>query len=82
MPFKKTFNCVVCGEEKKETNHWWNVCEYTARPQYEECPAITFFPFHSLSIEQCSHECVCGVECAQKALARWQDKIMTKSMNK
>jgi hypothetical protein len=69
MPIIKTYKCDVCGAEKKETNHWFQLVNKPA------------FRLESLVNPNRNAVIVCGQECAHRALDQWLGSQKGASVN-
>lgn len=74
MPY--TFECIVCGVQKKETNHWW-----TAKKRLDGSLVLSPFKYDA-DPSKLDDFCICGLECMMKIVTQWQNEIIESSRMK
>jgi len=70
MPYVETVACAVCNQQRQNKDDWWSVSENGF-----------VLAFSSLDLELVKRgvgDCVCSLECAQKFLAQWQQKMIAR----
>lgn len=73
MAKKEVFTCDVCGEERKEANHWFVSLRVTACAA-SIVPQITFYRWPNLAdLSGTKH--LCGQVCAHKLLDEFMGEV-------
>jgi len=64
-----TFSCDVCGELRKDTNHWFLAFSNFGKPEFTITEvALKVWSEHEAKFGGYVH--LCGIECATKFVAR------------
>lgn len=71
---KETYNCDICGVERREANHWF----FARSPGPGTLTVLTWEAAWALGTSAMGAEGMlhlCGTECLQRYLGRWIDSI-------